>query len=347
MTTAHVVRRLRSSIPARRRKAKAPSFAVASGVVIGALATMALLNRHLAKKAERDNPAAGRFLNVDGVRLHYVERGSGEPLILLHGNGSMIQDFESSGLINLAAKYYRVISIDRPGFGHSDRPRNVVWTPDVQAELIEGALKRLNVSNGLVLGHSWGASVAVALALKYPTLVRGLILASGYYYPTARPDVLAMGMPALPLIGDVLSYTVSPLISRAIWPLMMAKIFGPRSVPEKFRAFPKEMALRPSQLRASAAESAMMIPNAFLRRDQYAGLKMPIAIIAGDQDRLIDIETQSARLHSDVRQSVFHRVVGNGHMIQQTATDRVIAAIREVAAASTEINPAAQRSSTE
>ena len=94
MTAAHILRRQRSSIPARRRKAKAPSFAVASAVVIGALTTLALLNRHLAKKAERDNPAAGRFLNVNGVRLHYVERGSGEALILLHGNGSMIQDFE-------------------------------------------------------------------------------------------------------------------------------------------------------------------------------------------------------------------------------------------------------------
>src|SRR3954471_18437088 len=241
MTSANAVRRLRSTIPARRRTERTPSFAVAAAVAIGALAAMALVNRHLAKKAERDNPASGRFLDVNGVRLHYVERGSGEPLVLLHGNGSMIQDFESSGLIDLAAKYYRVIIIDRPGFGHSDRPRNVVWTPDLQAELIKLALERLNVSTALVLGHSWGASVAVALALKYPELVRGLLLASGYYYPTARLDVIAMGMPALPLIGDILSYTVSPLISWAIWPLMMAKIFGPRSVPEKFRAFPKEM----------------------------------------------------------------------------------------------------------
>jgi pimeloyl-ACP methyl ester carboxylesterase len=201
---------------------------------------MALVTRHLAKKAERDNPPAGRFLDVDGVRLHYVERGAGEPLVLLHGNGSMIEDFESSGLIDLAAKNYRVIVFDRPGFGHSDRPRNVVWTPDAQAELIKHALERLGVSNATVLGHSWGASVAVALALKYPDLIRGLVLASGYYYPTARPDVIAMGAPALPVIGDILCYTLSPLISRAIWPLMMTKIFGPRSVPEKFGAFPKE-----------------------------------------------------------------------------------------------------------
>jgi pimeloyl-ACP methyl ester carboxylesterase len=302
---------------------------------------MALVNRQLANKAERDNPPAGRFLEVNGVRLHYVERGSGDPLVLLHGNGSMIQDFESSGLIDLAAKNYRVIVFDRPGFGHSDRPRNVVWTPDAQAELIEHALARLGVSNAIVLGHSWGASVAVALALKYPGLVRGLVLASGYYYPTARPDVVAMGAPALPLIGDILSHTLSPLITRAIWPLMMKKIFGPRSAPRKFEAFPKEMALRPSQIRASAAESALMIPDAFHQRNQYANLKMPVVIIAGEQDRLIDIDTQSARLHSDVSQSRFHRVPGNGHMIQQTATDQVMSAIREVASGPTNIADAA------
>jgi pimeloyl-ACP methyl ester carboxylesterase len=329
MTSANPVRRFRSSIPVNRRNAKAHPYAIASAVAIGALAAMALVNRNLSKKAEHANPPAGRFLEVNGVRLHYVERGSGDPLVLLHGNGSMIQDFESSGLIDLAAKNYRVIVFDRPGFGHSDRPRNIVWTPAAQAELIKHALARLSVSNAIVLGHSWGASVAIALALKYPGLVRGLVLASGYYYPTVRPDVVAMAAPALPLIGDFLSQTVSPLISRAAWPLMMSKIFGPRSVPRKFEAFPKEMALRPSQIRASAAESALMIPDAFHLRNQYAHLKMPVVIIAGEQDQLVDIETQSARLHSEVSQSRFHRVPGNGHMIQQTATDQVMSAISE------------------
>ena len=340
MTSARSVRRLRSSIPVQRRKAKVHPYAVASAVGIVALAAMALINRHLAKKAEHDNPAAGRFLDINGVRLHYVERGSGDPLVLLHGNGSMIDDFESSGLIDLAAKNYRVIVFDRPGFGHSNRPRNVVWTPDAQAELIQHALARLNASNAIVLGHSWGASVAVALALKYPDLVRGLVLASGYYYPTARPDVIAMGAPSLPLIGDILSHTLSPLISRAIWPLMMAKIFGPRSVPRKFGAFPKEMALRPSQIRASAAESALMIPDAFKLCNQYADLNMPVVIIAGEQDRLIDIDTQSARLHSDIPQSRLDRVAGNGHMIQQTATDQVMASIREVSSRASKLEAA-------
>jgi len=334
MPAPNTIRRLRRSVPARYRTSAAPSLTVISAATIGALAAMALLNRHLAKNAERDNPAAGRFVEVDGVRLHYVERGSGPALILLHGNGSMIQDFESSGLIDLAAEKYRVIVFDRPGFGHSGRPRGTVWTPDAQASLIRRALDRLGIGEALVLGHSWGASVAVALGLRYPDFVRGLVLASGYYYPTARPDVVAMGTPALPLLGDILSHTVSPLISRAIWPLMMKKIFGPQSVPGKFDAFPKEMALRASQIRASAAESALMIPDAIKLRPRYADLKMPVVIIAGEEDRLIDIDTQSARLHSDISQSLFHRVPENGHMIQQTATNQVMTAINEAAGGS-------------
>jgi pimeloyl-ACP methyl ester carboxylesterase len=94
------------------------------------------------------------------------------------------------------------------------------------------------------------------------------------------------------------------------------------------------MALRPSQIRASAAESAMMIPDAFKFRRQYTDLKVPVVIIAGDQDGLIDIDTQSARLHSDISQSRFHRLPGHGHMIQQTATDQVMSAISEVTAGS-------------
>ena len=118
---------------------------------------LALVNRRLARNAENDNPPAGQFLEINGVQLHYVERGSGAPLVLLHGNGSMIQDFESSGLIDLAARNYRVIVFDRPGFGHSDRPRNVVWTPAAQAELINSALERLGVAHadrfGALLGR--------------------------------------------------------------------------------------------------------------------------------------------------------------------------------------------------
>jgi pimeloyl-ACP methyl ester carboxylesterase len=306
------------------------SLAVAAAAALG---IAALVNRSLAKKAERENPPAGKFMNVGNVRLHYVDHGTGEPLILLHGNGSMIQDFASSGLIQMASQKHRVIAFDRPGFGHSARPRGTIWTPEAQADLVHRAMKQLGITRAKVLGHSWGASVAVAVALKHPESVAGLILASGYYYPTPRADVLLLSGPAVPVVGDILSHTVSPILARLLWPLLMRKIFGPAKVPAKFESFPKEMALRPSQIRASAAETALMIPDAFMLRGKYTDLKMPVVIIAGDQDRLVDTDAQSARLHEELPGSTFRRVATAGHMVHQTATALVMKAIEEVAQA--------------
>jgi len=300
--------------------------AVCVAAVAGALTISAIVNRLIAKRAERNNPPRGKFVEVNGVRLHYIERGDGEPLVLLHGNGSMIQDFVSSGLLEKAAHKYRVIVFDRPGFGFSDRPRLTIWTPEAQAELIHKALRQIGISHAVVLGHSWGASVAIALALRDPALVSRLVLASGYYYPTVRGDVL-FSWQAIPVIGDILSYTLSPILARVMWPALMKKIFGPSVVPKKFAGFPKEMALRPSQLRASAAESALMVPAAFASRKDYAALTMPVAIIAGEDDKLVDTDKQSARLHQDITQSTLRRVPGVGHMVHQSATDAVMAAI--------------------
>ncbi|WP_024337497.1 alpha/beta fold hydrolase [Bradyrhizobium japonicum] len=308
-----------------------PALATVAGAAT-LMAGAALINRKLAKKAQRDNPPQGRFIEVNGVRLHYVERGNGRPLVLFHGNGSMIQDFQSSGLIDRAAETYRVIVFDRPGFGHSLRPRNVVWTPEAQADLFKVALDQLNVDRAIVLGHSWGASVAVALAIRHPSSVEALVLASGYYFPTARSDSATSLLPATPGLGDIISYTASPLLGRLMWPAMLKKLFGPQSAPGKFAGFPRDMALRPGQMRAGAAEAALMVPGAFSAEKTYSELGMPTIIIAGEGDRLIDINEQSARLHGEVKQSKLHRITGVGHMIHQSAMPDVMAAIDEAAA---------------
>jgi pimeloyl-ACP methyl ester carboxylesterase len=73
-----------------------------------------------------------------------------------------------------------------------------------------------------------------------------------------------------------------------------------------------------------------MIPDAILFRDQYQHLNMPISIIAGEGDRVTDIDEQSARLHQELPHSKFYRVAAAGHMVHQTAPDAVMAAISDV-----------------
>ena len=76
-----------------------------------------------------------------------------------------------------------------------------------------------------------------------------------------------------------------------------------------------------------------MIPGAFAARGHYADLKMPVFILAGEEDRLINIDEQSARLHSELPNSTIHRVPGAGHMVHQTAPDAVMNAIERAASA--------------
>jgi pimeloyl-ACP methyl ester carboxylesterase len=150
----------------------------------------ALFNRASARRAEAATPPTGKFVEVDGVRLHYVDRGEGPVVVLFHGDGVMLQDFDVSGVLPLAAEQHRVIAFDRPGYGYSERPRSTIWTPAAQAELIASALKKIGVERAVVVGHSWGTLVALAMALDHPGVVSGLVLLSGYYYGTARPDVI-------------------------------------------------------------------------------------------------------------------------------------------------------------
>jgi pimeloyl-ACP methyl ester carboxylesterase len=298
------------------------------GIGAAALGGLAALNLALAKLAEWRTPPIGRFITVRGVRLHYLDTGArnGQPLVLIHGNASLIQDFTSSGLIALAAKRYRVIAFDRPGYGYSARPRGTVWTPAAQADLLNAALKKLGIANAIVLGHSLGASVAMALGLKQESAAGAVVLASGYYYPTLRLDVALVSLGAVPVLGDLFNHTTAPMVSRLIWPLLLRKMFGPAPVPRKFKAFPKEMAFRPSQIRAGSVDAALMIPNARAFQKLYRALKIPAVIVTGEGDRLVDPK-QSARLHSDIGHSRLNRIPRTGHMVHQTATRRIMAAI--------------------
>lgn len=315
----------------------APSGSLRSCAALAALAagatTMAVWAHSRARRAETEHPALGNFVEVDQVRLHYIDRGSGAPVVLLHGNGVQMEDFLASGLIDALAQQHRVIAFDRPGFGHSQRPRDRLWTPHAQAALLHKALRQLGVDRPVVVGHSWGALVALESGLAFSWDVAGLVLVSGYYYPTARADV-ALNVPAaLPLVGDVMRYTIYPLTYRLLLERSVREMFSPAVVPADFlNVVPREMLVRPTQIRAASEDAAFMIPAVTRLRHHYAALGLPVTLIAGEGDRIVDQESHTVRLHRELSNSELVVVPGAGHMAHHGGTQAIVRAVASMSA---------------
>jgi pimeloyl-ACP methyl ester carboxylesterase len=317
--------------------------ALAGGAATAALGGLALLNRAAARRAEREHPPRGTFIEVDGVRLHYTDRGAGPPIVLIHGNAVAGDDYDTSGVAERLLATHRVIVFDRPGFGHSARPRGRAWTATQQAELLHKALKQLGIERPVVVGHSWGAIVALSLAVRHQADVAGLVLLSGYYFWTLRPDVLLVAAGAIPVLGDVLRHTVSPWLGRLLMPLQKRAMFSPAPVTTRFRReYSDAMALRPSQIRATSMDGALMIPGALGLRRHYDDLRMPVLIMAGDGDKVVR-KRSAERLHAAIPGSVLRIVEGAGHMVHHSAPRQVVEAIRSIAGTSAKVPAGALR----
>jgi len=144
----------------------------------------------------------------------------------------------------------------------------------------------------------------------------------------AASPALVVGKSGEWVWGDALRYTISPLLGRAMTKAAYKAIFYPAPVPQSWtRNFPREMAMRPSQLRAVSADGAVMVPCAAKLSKRYPELEVPITIIVGDGDTIADPDEQSVRLHSDVPHSRLLVLDDVGHMVQHTKGDQVIDAI--------------------
>ena len=302
-----------------------------AAIAAASLAAGAALNIAAARRTERRHPASGRFIDIGNTRLHYTDEGKGPPVVLFHGNGVTARDWKSSGLIDALAGAHRVIAFDRPGFGYSTRPRMHVWTAAAQATLLHEALHKLEVDPAVIVGHSWGTLVALALALEYPSHCKRLLLISGYYFPTFRADVPIFGAPALPIAGDVLRYTISPPLGYLLAPLLSAQLFAPAAVDAAFAA-ELPMSMRPWQIRANAEDTALMVPAVAAMEHRYEDLTVPVAIVAGGDDKVIN-PAQSQRLADEIPGSKLLIIGGAGHMAHYTAKDTIAETIALMASA--------------
>lgn len=176
--------------------------------------------------------------------------------------------------------------------------------------------------------------VALALALSRPEQVGGLVLASGYYYPTARADVALVSPPATPVLGDILCYSLAPLIGEVLAPRYIKKIFWPLPVPVRFKErFPVGLMLRPSQISAASKDGTHMIPDAHRMAERFNLLSCPVAILAGSGDQIVEQDKHATLLHKEVAGSTLDVFKGTGHMLHYADPIRVVQAIELVSGA--------------
>jgi len=284
-----------------------------------------------AKGSETTRKPPGQFVTVDGLPVHVIVRGRGRPVVLVHGNGTMAEDFAICGLIDRLAARYRVIAIDRPGFGYTSRPRHRVWTAQGQAVLLHRVLEQLSVERPLIVGHSWGTLVALALAADGRRPLRGLVLLSGSYFPGHRTDAALIAPLAVPGFGDAMRAVVPAKVSASLTGQSFRQVFWPQPVPARFTAqFPIEIAAAVTQLRAVSEDAASMNSAVTGLQRRYSGLRLPVSILAGDADAIVKAGEHSVRLHTTIPGSTLRLLPGLGHMIHYGARLKVERAIDAV-----------------
>lgn len=309
--------------------------------VVALIAGLVVYNRIRHQKAEAAYPPGGSFVEVEGIRLHYICKGEGVPVVFLHGGILSANDFREA--MELASsRGYRTIAFDRPGYGYSERPRNGRVTPADQARLIHGALKQMGVEKPIIVAHSWSGLLAMIYALRFPDDISGIVTLGGAMYkegyPAEHGDPISR-LVTTPVLGSMFLYTVpgSPL-GAALAGSIVKQTFAPEPVPERYREEALSLWLRPGQFRANREDILAFPPAARQNSGHYGNIKAPVVIVVGEDDPFGTVE-QAERLKRDVPHARLMKVPHVGHMIPQNHPHLVMEALGMVSGFGSSASP--------
>lgn len=301
-------------------------FVATLAIIALLFASLKLYSDYAIRQAEAAYPPVGQFVTTEGVKMHYLERGSGQPIILIHGSDGVLQDFLISGLIDRLAQEYRVIAFDRPGHGYSGRPPGEPVTFALNARLIHGALQELGVERPLIAGHSFGGAVAMQYAVDYPEEVAGLLLlATGAYSKSGELSALYY-LPEIPVLGPLLLNTLLVPLGRPLVPMMNRDAFHPVATPDAYMDLMANLGTRPEQFKAYTAEWHEHHASMVALSARYGEIRVPVAIIAGAEDRLTPVAEHAAPLHEAIPGSVLTILPQTGHEVHYQHPEVVVEA---------------------
>jgi pimeloyl-ACP methyl ester carboxylesterase len=279
------------------------------------------------RRVESRYAPTGEFIDVEGTRLHYIDRGHGRPVVLIHGNAGFVQDW--SAVVPALTEEYRVLALDRPGHGASSRPSARDVTPDAQAQLIHAALERLQVKCPLLVGFSWGGGLSLIYALRYPQESCGLVLIAPRAFPDEATRSFAYRVGRTPILGDVFRYTVMVPMARRIIRRRLTAGYAPDSPVEKHLLTAIDLWSRPGQAAATVWDSQNLGEALHSYSQRYQQISMPALILVGAHD---SPERESVPLSKQIPNAQLTVLPDTGHLIPQVRPEAVIEAVKVVSA---------------
>ncbi|HTG88158.1 MAG TPA: alpha/beta hydrolase [Pyrinomonadaceae bacterium] len=263
-------------------------------------------NRHIVFHSDHS-----RFVDVDGVRVHYQEAGDPKApaLVLIHGFASSTLVW-SKVFLRLAEAGFRVIAVDMLGFGYSGKPRNGEYTIAGQASLLVGLLDRLQINRATLVGSSYGGAVSATCALDYPQRIDKLVLI-GTVNNNRPLGYKLMRVFSSPVFGDV----VSPLLigSRRLLRRRMKRVYDRHEwVLDERRVDARHLPLRASGTQRAIIRTVRAWDAERISREAHL-ITQPTLLLWGENDREIPL-ADGERLHELIPGSRLIVFLNCGHL---------------------------------
>lgn len=277
-------------------------------------------------------PPSGQFVRAEGLRIHAVVQGDGPDLVLIHGASGSLRDW-TFAMVDRLSEHYRVIAVDRPGFGWSQPlPRDAGTITD-QARVLRKAVALLGAKKPIVLGHSYGGAVAAAWAVEQADHISALVMVAGVSHPweggiSTQYKILGHPLGATFLVPLVTAWVPDSYVETAV-----GEVFTPQAPPPGYAEhFGPGKTLRRTTQIVNARERIGLEEQIIALSPHYPDLTLPIEIVHGSADTTVGVAVHALPMQRDVPGTGLDVLEGIGHMPQHSAPDAVEDAIHRAAA---------------
>lgn len=295
-------------------------FALIAFVAVS-LVGLVIFTAFTAWRVEKALPPRGQFIEVSGARIHYLDKGSGPPIVILHGLGGQMGNF-TYALLDRLTDEFRVILVDRPGSGYSRRAPGATGRPTEQASIVVEFIRKLGLERPLLVGHSLGGAIALGVALDHPEAVKALALVAPL---THVPKQVPTPFRALDIKSDFLRWLVAWTVATPIGirrgKAILDAIFSPDPAPADFPIRGGGiLGLRPKSFYNTSSEMRAVNLDLWSMAGRYASLRVPVRILFGKNDEILSHQLNGEAMTAK-SQMVGLELVAGGHMLPITAPD--------------------------